>query len=385
MIRKRLRIAYLVHAYNRRMGHSRYVAELAERFAHDHEVHVYCGEVDDPRPDNIHFHIVPAWKWRSLTYILSFLLPATLAVDSRFDVIHAQGTCGFRQDVTTAHMCQEAWFVEQERCLGTLTWFESFRRLILSTLERITYLDRFSPQVIAISEMNRKALNRHYQRSQNVAVVYHGTDLERFDPRHRLRFRQSIRQELQLNDDAVVGIYVGDLRKGGFATLEALALVPELQLLFVSYSRPDPWQARARALGVHNRVTFCAGTGTVEQYYSAADMLVFPTFHDAFGLVVTEAMASGLPVIVSRAAGASELILDGEEGFLLDNSCDKNELAKALSRLNSDSALRARIGAAARNKVAKFTWDRTAAETLKLYQDLVRRRATRGRKISICQ
>src|SRR6476660_5039374 len=141
MSQDRLRIAFVVHDYNRRMGHSRYVAELAERFAVNHEVHVFCGQADAPLPNNIQFHFLPVWKWKSLTFILSFLLPATFAVGDDFDIIHAQGVSGFWQDVTTAHMCQEAWFTEKKNRLGPLTWFERVTRIVLGTLERVTYLD----------------------------------------------------------------------------------------------------------------------------------------------------------------------------------------------------------------------------------------------------
>jgi len=381
----RLRIALVVHDYNRRMGHSRYVAELAERFARHHEVHVFCGQADEPVPNGIRFHYIPAWKWKSLTYILSFILPATFAVGNGFDIIHAQGLSGFRQDVTTAHMCQEAWFTEKEHSVGSLTWFERVTRIILGTLERVTYLDRVSPQVIAISEINRAAIRQYYSRDRHVSLVYHGTDLDRFSPALRPIFRQSVRRDLGFSDEAVVGLYVGDLRKGALSVLKALAHVPALRMVFVAHGRSDAWQMRARELNVADRAIFCAGTNAVEQYYAAADLLVFPTFHDAFGLVVTEAMASGLPVIVSCNAGAAELVEDGLDGFLLRNSNDTTELVAALTPLVADSQFRTRVGAAARNKISTFTWDRTAAETLAVYRELLSRRNGRRTEKRSCR
>src|SRR5207249_4566185 len=130
----------------------------------DHEVHVFTSEVDEPRPQGIVFHLIPTWKWKSLTYILSFIVPATVLVRGRFDIIHAQGLCGMRQHVTTAHMCQAAWYAEQSRHLGPLTWPQRLTWALLVALERLTYREAISPQVIAISEANRQALRKHYQR-----------------------------------------------------------------------------------------------------------------------------------------------------------------------------------------------------------------------------
>ena len=119
---KRLRIAFVVHDYNRRYGHSRYVAELASRFKRDHEVHVFANTVEEPDPAGLTFHHVPASRRNVMTTLLSFALPATWMVGRRYDVIHAQGFCGFRQNVVTAHICQGAWLEAMERHAGRPGW-----------------------------------------------------------------------------------------------------------------------------------------------------------------------------------------------------------------------------------------------------------------------
>ena len=107
---RRLRIAFVVHDYNRHIGHSRYVAELASRFKRDHEVHVFANTFDEPDPVGITYHHVPAWCASALASILSFVLPATAMVRGRFDIVHAQGLCGLRHNVATAHVCQPGWY-----------------------------------------------------------------------------------------------------------------------------------------------------------------------------------------------------------------------------------------------------------------------------------
>ena len=85
-------------------------------------------------------------------------------------------------------------------------------------------------------------------------------------------------------------------------------------------------------------------------------------------MVVSEAMASALPVIVSREAGASELVTHGVDGYLLEACGDAAEVARYLDLLGNSAERRARLGAAARNRVASLSWDEIARQTLDVYR-----------------
>ena len=153
---RRLRIAFVVHDYNRHMGHSRYVAELASRFKGDHEVHVFANTFDEPDPVGITYHHVPAWRANALASILSFVLPATAMVRGRFDIVHAQGLCGLRHNVATAHFCQPGWYDALVRANGALTWRQSLSRALITPLERLALAKRSTRRVIAISDLMRE-------------------------------------------------------------------------------------------------------------------------------------------------------------------------------------------------------------------------------------
>jgi UDP-glucose:(heptosyl)LPS alpha-1,3-glucosyltransferase len=369
MSQDRLRIAFVVHMYNNRMGHSRYVVELAERYARlGHEVHVFANVVDEPRPAAIRFHHVPAWRWKALTLILSFIIPSTLLVRGRFDVIHAQGLSGLRQTVTTAHICLAGWLDASRRINGRLTVAQHLARLLVVPLERLTFLPWFSPQVIAISETNRRDLGRFYRRTKDVEVVYHGIDLVRFNPAQRARHRCPVRERLGVADADLIALYVGDLKKGASPTLRALARVPGAHLVMVSASAVGPYQDLARELGLERRVHFCPATPAIEQYYAAADLFVFPTLYDAFGMVILEAMASGLPVVTTRAAGAAELIDHQQDGLILEDAGNVDALVSSFTQLIGDPGLRTRLGQNARFKAEQFTWDKVAERTLDVYR-----------------
>lgn len=364
----RLRIAFVVHDYNRHIGHSRYVAELASRYRHVHDVHVFTNTVDDPDTAGVTFHHVPAWRPSALASILSFVVPGTLAVRGRFDVVHAQGLCGLRHTLATAHICQSAWYHALERQGLRLSWKQQVSRRLVTGLERKALCQPQTRRVIAVSHLVRANLAEYYGRTHGVEVVYHGIDTDRFHPANRDRFRTAVRQSVGVPDGQFLALYVGDLKKGAAAAVRAVARTPGAVLLIVSGSDATEVKAVAAEAGVSDRVIFHPHSKRVESFFAAADVFVLPTVYDSFGLVITEAMASGLPVVISRAAGAAELITPGVDGFVTDQPWDADAIAAHLAALRDSPGLRERVGTAARRLVEPLTWDRTAAETLAVYR-----------------
>jgi UDP-glucose:(heptosyl)LPS alpha-1,3-glucosyltransferase len=130
----------------------------------------------------------------------------------------------------------------------------------------------------------------------------------------------------------------------------------------------------ARRLGLEGRVTFLGGMQDVADLYAAADVFVLPTLYDPFSNACLEAMAAGLPVITSRANGASELIEEGVEGFVLDDPTDAGAIAKAILAVG-DGAARQAMGAAARRKAEGHPFDVHLDRLLTLIEGAARRAA----------
>jgi UDP-glucose:(heptosyl)LPS alpha-1,3-glucosyltransferase len=351
---------------------------LASRFRRDHEVHVFANRFEEPDPAGLTYHHVPAWRRSALASIVSFVLPATLMVSRGFDIVHAQGLCGLRQNVVTAHICQGAWYDAMVRNAGPPGWRKRLFHGVVSRLERLAFRPGAARRFIAVSRRAQHDLAAHYGCKDRVRVIPHGVDTHTFHPRNRARWRQEVRRELGLSEGDVVALYVGDLQKAAPAAVRAVARVSGVRLVTVSRSPADPYRALAREGGAGDRVHFLPPTRQVERYYAAADLFLFPTFYDTFGLVVTEAMASGLPAVASRAAGAAELIDHGEDGLLVDGPWDTAALAEAVGRLAGDSGLRRRLGEAARRKAEQYTWDVTARQTMAVYQEVVAERGTKS-------
>jgi len=376
---ERLRIAFVVHDYNRVLGHSRYVAELAERFAGAHDVHVFANRFEG-LPANIVPHRVPAARFSALATIFSFVVPASLmTAREQFDVVHAQGLTVFNPDVITAHISNARW-LEGRRLLegANLSWRERLFGALVIPAERRSLRDGRAT-AIAISSALRQDLATTYGRSGKTVVIPHGVDERQFHPGVRLQFREAVRHETGIDERTPLFLYVGDFRKGMEPAIRALQLVPGAHLLGISRTNPSAYRAIAAECGVADRTTFLPPTNQIERYYGASDALVLPTPYDAFGMVLTEAMACGLPVITTPLAGAAELLTDGIHGLFVPSPTDVEGLGAAMRTLSESAATRERMGQASAALMREHTWERVAGRTLSVYYDHIARRRARAR------
>ena len=362
-----MRIAYVVHDFSRGVGHGRYAVELATRFGRDHEVHVFANTIDPADAGSLSVHRVPALRANALTTILSFPLPATRAIGRGWDIVHAQGVTSARFNVITAHICNAGWASAQRAAHVARTWRQHAFERVVTGIERAVFQRSPAAEVIAISHRLRSELDEYYGRRSRVSVIHHGVDTNHFTPATEEE-RRALRRELSLPADAMLALFVGDLRKGAVTALDAIARSADVHLVLVSRSDPGPYIDHAAALGVAGRAIFRPAVTTVEKYYRSADVFLFPTPYDAFGMVVSEAMACGTPVITSKQAGASELIEHETSGFIVDRSDDVDTFVACLNRLAGDRALRARVGRAARIAAERTTWDHVADRTMRVYE-----------------
>jgi UDP-glucose:(heptosyl)LPS alpha-1,3-glucosyltransferase len=124
-----------------------------------------------------------------------------------------------------------------------------------------------------------------------------------------------------------------------------------------------------------DRVYFLPPRSDVEFYYAAADVYVGPSLEDTFAQPPAEAMACGLPVIVSEANGASEIITDGVDGFILKDPTDSIALAAIIRRLFEDRELRRAMGERAAATTQSYTWERNGHELAGILEEILRRKS----------
>ncbi|GAA3930501.1 glycosyltransferase [Microbacterium soli] len=228
--------------------------------------------------------------------------------------------------------------------------------------------------VVALTAAEVDVLQRTYGRVHPpVHVIAHGVDLDRFRPPTAAE-RRDARSRLKLDEDHRVALFVGHEldRKGVGLLIDALVDATTVLLLVVGGYRSavDRMTRRARANGVQDRVLFVGPQNDLARWFAAADMFTMPSAYESFGLVYTEALASGLPVIATRVGVAPELIVDGENGYLVD--ADAKQIADRMERLAAESVDDLR--AACRASVTHLTWRRTAERYVGLLSGIAARR-----------
>jgi glycosyltransferase involved in cell wall biosynthesis len=119
--------------------------------------------------------------------------------------------------------------------------------------------------------------------------------------------------------------------------------------------------------GVKGRVV-CPGRLPVEdivRLYSHADLFVFPSLYEGFGMPVVEAMACGAPVVTSNRSSLPEVA--GDAALLVNPESDE-ELAEAMARILRDASLRESLRRKGFERAKQFTWERAARQTLEVYR-----------------
>jgi D-inositol-3-phosphate glycosyltransferase len=119
------------------------------------------------------------------------------------------------------------------------------------------------------------------------------------------------------------------------------------------------------------------GQDTLPYYYSAAEMLVMPSHYESFGMVALEAMACGTPVIASEVGGLGFLVQNGETGYTIPDG-DPGVLYDKLSILLDDVNLREAMGKRATKYAQSYTWDKIAAQIVRVYQALLNKNKENG-------
>lgn len=224
--------------------------------------------------------------------------------------------------------------------------------------------------VVAVSHRVQQELVDIGIAKEAIEVIWCGVGLEEFFP------GEGNRKKFGLPEDVPLALFIGDIRinrKNLDTVLHALVDVPELHLAVVGILEGSPYPELAEQLGLSNRVYFLDNpSGIVPELMRSVDIFVFPSRYEPFGLVVIEAMASGLPVVTAITTGASELI-SPECGVVLSDTEDRKGLAEALSELASNPELRHRMGKAARSVAEDHSWQKMAQRYVDRFEELSKR------------
>jgi len=203
-------------------------------------------------------------------------------------------------------------------------------------LERQTFADPALKAVIANSAMVAEEVASIYGvPRERVHHIPNGVDLDRFGPGLRDEFREPTRASVGLDDQAPVVLLVGSgyRRKGLTEAIEAVAACRSRPHLWVvgRESHPAAFEAQAKQAGIADRFRIFGPRPDPRPWFGAADVVILPSHYEPFGSVVLEAMAIGLPVVVSSSCGAREVV-DQSDRRLVFPAGDTAALAEAIDR-----------------------------------------------------
>lgn len=374
---QRLRIAVFNRTFSPTGGGAeRYSIALVEQLSARHEVHVFAQEIDHQWP-GVTYHKVsaPLRKPRWVNQ-LWFATASWWATRSGFDIVHSHENT-WHGEVQTVHVLpvKHSLFQGRHGVRRVLRWIKvvtSPRLLAYLGLERARYAPRPGRQVVVTSESLRPIMEAAYPASRPaLSVVTPGITMPRL-PISASR-KSEARAELGLPADGICLLFVGnDYRKKGLeGLLRALAQLPaEVALAVVGNpAHIAEFRAIADTLQLGARVVFLGALKDVGPAYEAADVLVHPTFEDTFAMVVLEAMAHGLPVVVSgpRYCGIAGLLAQGSNALLLDAPRDAGELARVLGELLGQATLRETLSRGAAAFAQGYQWREIALQQEALY------------------
>ena len=393
MTRRRPRLAVVSPFVDKRHGTERPVAEWLNRAAEMFEIHVYSQQVEDLDLSRITWHRIPKIPGPHLLNYLWWFIANHLwrAWDKQFrrlrhDLVYTPGVNCLDADVISVHIM----FAEllrrnlpamRLRKYSAREWPRLIHRhlyyRLIVKLERRIYPDA-KVDLIVIARRVSDGLQQFYGRQGPSPVLYFGLDHRTFNPRRRLQLREAARAEIQLAPHQFVLLLVGNdwLNKGLPVLLEAMYRLRELplQLLVVGQDDPSPYQGVIRARSLDGRIHFLPPRKDVEFYYAASDAYTGPSKEDALPLPPAEAMACGLPVIVTAKCGISEIIADGQSGLVMQDPMNVDDLAAKIRQLYEDCDVRQRLSEKASETMRQFTWDRSAGEFRQLLLQTLRKK-----------
>lgn len=287
-----------------------------------------------------------------------------------FDVVHTQDGELIGGDVVTAHsLLRVVHRTFRKADPNYVSWIPQSPLL---WCEDLIYGARRYRHVFASSEKMRQALRDLYRvPSEDVSVIRLGVETARFQPNRAAR--DAFRRAHGIGEEPVLLHVSTDFERKGLRTI--VAALPKLDdsmvLVVAGLGRETPFREQASALGVKNRIVFLGYQEALESVYPAADLFVFPTRLDFFGFPVLEAMACGVPPIVTGNAGVAELIEDGRNGYQLRDPNDPHELASTIKRALGTG--RQAVARGARATAEDTSAVRMVEETRRAYEALVRR------------
>lgn len=370
-----IRIAVVIPKYGLVGGAETFVFELCERLAkhREFEIHVFANKWNKGTGP-IAFHKVPAIRFPRFLEPISFAYFANQRIrQGSFDLVHSHERI-FDMGLFTFHGIPHKEWIKTTRT-RPMTLFDQ----ATAWVEQKGLSNRRLQMVMPVSNLAKEELLKTYDLpASKVRVNSPGIDANRFSTFDPQTCRREVFQRHGLSLEDVVVLFVSmnfELKRLDLVIKGISGLIAQekknlpLKLLVVGKGDSRRFAALARDLGIAERVIFVGVTHEMEKYYLACDIFTMPSKFDTFGIAVLEAMAAGLPVIITCSVGAKDLVKPGINGFVLSENPTVLEMTAALSLLTRREKRR-QMGEKGRQAALQNTWDKTADRVAEYYKQL---------------
>ena len=224
--------------------------------------------------------------------------------------------------------------------------------------------------IIAVSESTKQSILKHFRYEGRIWVIPQGIN-ENFKKIKNPKRIEEVKRDLRMNERYRYLLHVGlsTPTKNVELILRSLANLPQCQLIKVGRFTPRQIQM-IKELNIEERVSVLAlvPQEKLTEIYNVVDLLIAPSLFEGFGLPVVEAMACGCPVICSKTSSLPEVA--GDAAVYIDPLSEKS-LREAIDKVLMDGSLREKLMEKGLERAKQFSWEKTAAEVLKVYKEIL--------------
>ncbi len=254
-------------------------------------------------------------------------------------------------------------------------------------------MEKATKVVVTSPQEKLDMINQYKVSNKNAVIIPPGTNLNNFYPLDKIKARKKI--GIDENKHVVVFVSKMEKRKGGLTLLKAMAEIRKnwpnvYKNLEVYFSSGDPRKSRSKAESDYDKeiiktinrnnldsvIRYMKGLtrDTLHYYYGSADVVVMPSYYEPFGMVATEAMATGTPVVASNVGGLKWNVEEGITGFHAEPQNPKS-FARQIVKILKHPDLAKRLGENGVVRVKNnFSWKVVTDKMLKLYLDVSKRK-----------
>jgi N-acetyl-alpha-D-glucosaminyl L-malate synthase BshA len=345
-----------------------------------HQVHFISYEPPfrlDRKQPNVFFHQVELNEYRLFKYP-DYTLPLAVkmvevADKYKLDVLHVHYAV---PHATAALLATQIARDQMKHTAHVITTLHGTDITLLARDPNLGPIIKYSIEsscgVTAVSRSLQKETIQVLKSKKPIEVIYNF-----YRPKSPRKGRQEIRRALRVRKDDFLLIHMSNLRpvKRAQDVLRVLAELkdqPNIKLLILAGESFEPFRKIVKRMGIVERVIVKSNVLDIENYLHAADAGLYASERESFGMGVLETMSFGKPVVATRVGGVTEIMRDGETGFL-KRLGDVKAMAAAIRTLANDPELAARMGEEARVRAEQeFSSQKSVEQYLQLYRKTIR-------------